>query len=560
MAAPSLNTQNGTTTRLATDEDQAQMMEEQQNLIFQLSQELERTKQDLSWQKFLKKMFIKREKETRRKLERIQKYGDAETLSMAKTATQVQNNIKWKKKKLLQKDYEELNVAYVKSHKKVTAELQKEKEKNADLQEKLEKLEASHQETSLRNLLRVGTMESSSDEEEVRTFVQVISEKYNPENFPYGQGLGIVILPSPPGSLSRICTIVSNIPHLDFLNLSMNPLNGVELEPSRADIFSRVRRLVLINTHVSWDTVHTLTQHTPELEELFLCLNGYKTVSESKTPCPSLRLLQITDNQLQQWAEVRKFGVMYPCLSTLVLANNSVDSVGDTQETLPRLFPNLRSINLNNSGLSKWEDIERLNFFPKLEEVKAMGIPLLQPYTTQERRSLLLAQLPSVVVLNGGAVSDGEREDAERFFIRYYQDRPEQEPPERLGCGPATLRDQSAAGYHILVSKYGHLAPLAEVDLTPRCTMVDVRWGDRVEAVSLRLEQTVGDLKKQLRALLQLPTNGIRLFYINREMCSVVGPEELKCGCRALHSYSIRDGDEILVVPKVKSRCSSSDL
>lgn len=52
----------------------------------------------------------------------------------------------------------------------------------------------------LRDLLRVGTMESSSDEEEVRTFVQVISEKYNPENFPYGQGVGIVILPSPPGS------------------------------------------------------------------------------------------------------------------------------------------------------------------------------------------------------------------------------------------------------------------------------------------------------------------------------------------------------------------------
>ncbi|XP_022616589.1 tubulin-specific chaperone cofactor E-like protein [Seriola dumerili] len=435
-------------------------------------------------------------------------------------------------------------------------------------------------------------MESSSDEEEVRTFVQVLSEKYDPENFPYGQGLGVVVLPSPPGSpvkdrlflpsalvlnycgiskagdksniatfcahvveldlsynqlndWGEICTIVSNIPHLDFLNLSRNPLNGVELEPGMAEIFSRVRRLVLINTHVSWDTVHTLTQHTPELEELFLCLNGYTTVSESQTPCPSLRLLQITDNQLQHWAEVRKFGAMYPCLNTLVLANNSVDSVGDTRETLQHLYPNLRSINLNNAGLSKWEDIERLNFFPKLEEVKVMGIPLLQPYTTHERRSLLLAQLPSVVVLNGSAVSKGEREDAERFFIRYYQDRPEQEIPER---------------YHILVSKYGHLAPLAEVDLSPPCTMVDVRWGERVEAVSLRLEQTVGDLKKHLRDLLQLPTNGIRLFYINREMCSVLGPEELKCGPRALHSYSIRDGDEILVVPKVKSRCSSSDI
>ncbi|KAK2828381.1 hypothetical protein Q5P01_019415 [Channa striata] len=353
-------------------------------------------------------------------------------------------------------------------------------------------------------------MESSSDEEEVHTFVQALSEKYNPENFPYGQGVGVVLLPSLPGSpvkdrlylpsslvlnncgiskagdkldiatfcahvveldlsnnqlkdWGEICTIVSNVPHLDFLNLTMNPLNAVKLEPGMAHGFSRVRRLVLINTHVSWDTVHTLTQHTPELEELFLCLNGYNTVSESQTSCPSLRLLQITNNQLQKWAEVRKFGLMYPSLGTLVLANNSVDSVGDTQETLQRLFPNLRSLNLNNSGLSKWADIERLNFFPKLEEVKAMGIPLLEPYSTHERRSLLLAQLPSVVALNGSAVSKGEREDAERFFIRYHQDSPEQELPER---------------YHILVTKYGELAPLAEVDLRPRCTMVDVRWGE----------------------------------------------------------------------------------
>lgn len=110
------------------------------------------------------------------------------------------------------------------------------------------------------------------------------------------------------------------------------------------------------------------------------------------------------------------------------------------------------------------------------------------------------------------------------------------------------------------MSKYGNLAPLVEVDLSPRCTSVDVRLGDRVERVSLRLEQTVGDLKKQLKGLLQLPTNGIRLFHIDKEMSSVFGPEEMKCSFRALHSYSIQDGDEILVVPKVKNRCSSSDF
>ncbi|KAK7926070.1 hypothetical protein WMY93_008380 [Mugilogobius chulae] len=335
-------------------------------------------------------------------------------------------------------------------------------------------------------------------------------------------------------SAQKISTVVSNIPNLDFLNLSMNPLCGAQLDPGLARSFCRVRRLVLINTRISWSTVHTLTRHTPELEELFLCLNDFSTVEHSGSPCPSVRLLQITDNRLQHWSQVRKFGLMYPGLNTLVLANNCLLSVDDQEEALQRLFPNLRSINLNNSGLSKWEDIERLNFFPNLVEVKAKGIPLLQPYSTEERRSLLLAQLPSVLLLNGSAVTEGEREDAERLFIRYYQERGGHQLPQR---------------YHILVSKYGELAPLAEVDLRPRCTTT----------LGLGLEQTVGDLKKQLRSLLQLPTQGLRIFYIDREMCSVVGPEEMKCGSRALHSYSIRDGDQILVVPRGKSRCSSSE-
>lgn len=114
--------------------------------------------------------------------------------------------------------------------------------------------------------------------------------------------------------------------------------------------------------------------------------------------------------------------------------------------------------------------------------------------------------------------------------------------------------------YHTLTSKYGPLAPLADVDLRPRLTTVDVRWGERVERVGLHLEQTVGELKKQLKARLQVPACAVRLFYINREMSSVLGPEELKVGCRALHSYGIRDGDEILLVPKAKNRCSSAPL
>lgn len=86
------------------------------------------------------------------------------------------------------------------------------------------------------------------------------------------------------------------------------------------------------------------------LEELFLCLNEYSSVSASSVACPTLRLLHITDNSLKDWAEVRKFGSMFPSLDTLVMANNNLASIQDSKDILQRLFPNLRSINLHNSG------------------------------------------------------------------------------------------------------------------------------------------------------------------------------------------------------------------
>lgn len=428
-------------------------------------------------------------------------------------------------------------------------------------------------------------LEMELEEDIGRTLVSVISEKYNPDNFPYcrGPGAGVVIRTSPQGSpvkdrlnlpsvlvlegcgishageeeevatfcahvveldlshnqfrdWGEISKILSNIPHLDFLNLSMNPLKGSILDPCGAEAFSGLRRLVLNNTQVSWDMVHTLTQEIPELEELFLCLNEYDRVILSPVPCPSLRLLHITDNQLQDWNEVRKLGIMYPGIVSLILANNSLSSIHEPEESMKRLFPNLCSINLHNSGLSCWEDIEKLNYFPKLQEVRLMGIPLLQSYTDQERRYLMVAHLPSVAVLNGSLVTEGEREDAERFYIRYYLDCPEDELPQR---------------FHTLVARYGRLAPLAEVDLRPlSCVHVKLRFAEHTEQLELRLDQTVADLKKHLRPLLQLPAIKMRVYYIDRQLGYALAPQELKYGIRALHSYSIRDGDEILVVPK----------
>ncbi|KFO95188.1 TBCEL protein, partial [Neodrepanis coruscans] len=136
-----------------------------------------------------------------------------------------------------------------------------------------------------------------------------------------------------------VSKIVSNVPHLEFLNLSSNPLSLSVLERRCAGSFAGVRKLVLNNSKTSWETVHTILQELPDLEELFLCLNDYETVSCSPVCCQSLKLLHITDNNLQDWTEIRKLGIMFPSLDTLILANNNLTTIEESEDSLARLFP-----------------------------------------------------------------------------------------------------------------------------------------------------------------------------------------------------------------------------
>uniref|UniRef100_A0A8C5PR82 Tubulin folding cofactor E like n=1 Tax=Leptobrachium leishanense TaxID=445787 RepID=A0A8C5PR82_9ANUR len=428
-------------------------------------------------------------------------------------------------------------------------------------------------------------METAMNSQRGRSFMQVLCEKYSPENFPYRRGPGAgVHVPAGPhvspmkdrlnlpsilvlcgcgiscageeSEIAAFCShvseldlsdnrlddwlevskIVSNVPHLKFLNLSSNPLHLSVLEPRSAITFSGIHKLVLNNCKASWETVHTLLLELPELEELFLCLNDYNTVLSSPVCFQSLKLLHITDNNLQNWSEIRKLGIIFPSLDTLILANNNILAIGDTEDTMARLFPKLRLLSLHKSGLNSWEDIEKLNFLPNLEEVRLLGIPLVEPYSTEERRKLVIARLRSVSKLNGSVVTEGEREDSERFFLRFYMNVPKEDLPLR---------------YQELVRKYGTLEPLAEVDLRPRCRAnVDIHFAEKVEKISIRVDQTVAEFKKQLKNLVPLSAKNMRVYYLDHE--APFGPEEMKFSTRALHSYNVRDGNKFYIEPKLK--------
>uniref|UniRef100_A0A6B2EK88 Putative tubulin-specific chaperone e n=1 Tax=Phlebotomus kandelakii TaxID=1109342 RepID=A0A6B2EK88_9DIPT len=395
---------------------------------------------------------------------------------------------------------------------------------------------------------------------------------------------------------SEVFGILTNMPRVEFVNLSLNRLGGPVAPPSEFSM-TRLRSLVLNNTRLEWENVESLLSLLPMLEELHLSLNDYKQVlidtieddfsgplegvhlddeddetteeDEMVNQCTcgakdppqgaartdsvcsmykktnaheGVRKLHFTGNPVTQWQEICRLGRVFPNLESLVLADcpiksletaNTATSDDNNCDSSHAHFQSLTFLNLSNSDIKTWDDIDRLARFPKLKNLRVQNWPLWDKCdsTEHERRQLLIARLPQVQILNGGGmVGVEEREDAERAFIRYYMDRPESDRPER---------------YAELVSVHGKLDPLVDIDLRPeKRVKVKFTYGDTSEIRSVDVYRTVFDLKTRLERLAGIPAAKMRLYYVDQDM---QGPEEMKYPHKQLYSYNIRSGDEIII-------------
>ncbi|XP_063828624.1 tubulin-specific chaperone cofactor E-like protein [Ostrinia nubilalis] len=373
----------------------------------------------------------------------------------------------------------------------------------------------------------------------------------------------------------EIFAILEHTPRVRFLNLSFNRLSAqIQAAQALHPRWDSLSHLVLNSTYVGWPGVTALLKALPALEELHLSLNEYsyvdfsgKDVKESdrcedcsrlnvEMPEPvheQLKKLHFSGNPVSSWQEISKLGYAFPNLETLLvndcpittLAPDPCDKCSDSNGNKKShdAFSRLRFLNLNNTDLSTWDEVDRLAKFPALKSLRAQGWPLWErgEATEHERRLLLVARLPHVRTLNGGgAVPVEERDAAERAFIRYYMEKPEADRPDR---------------YWELVSVHGKLDPLVSVDLRPeKRVQITFTCGTTSEVRTVDVYRTVSDLKSKLEQLAGFPASKMRLFYVDQELRDgelFPGPEEMKFPTKQLYSYNIRSGDEIIIESKL---------
>ena len=266
------------------------------------------------------------------------------------------------------------------------------------------------------------------------------------------------------------------------------------------------------------------------LVELHLSLNDCDVVPEFNNPCTTtVKRLHFNGNNIKHWEEVEKLGKMFPNLETLIIMENPLSNM--KRRSKDESFLSLKCLSLTKTKLSTWEHIEDLRKFLNLTEVKLIGISLLASYKKEEARRLLVARLPNIDCLNGTPVSNTERENAERHFIRKFQTS--NNPPAR---------------YHELVAIHGELDPLAEVNMHAPAKCVTVLMhitGQTPNLQSISVEKTTWQFRKDLADMLKVRVSKISLYYHDKG-CNQ-GSERMIFKDRPLYRYGIKDGDEIYV-------------
>ena len=67
-----------------------------------------------------------------------------------------------------------------------------------------------------------------------------------------------------------------------------------------------------------------------------------------------------------------------PGLENLVMIGNPMTSLPEHSDLLARSFPNLSALNISDTNLQSWEEVEKLKHFPKLVNIRIQGLPFLE--------------------------------------------------------------------------------------------------------------------------------------------------------------------------------------
>uniref|UniRef100_A0A8R1XW35 Ubiquitin-like domain-containing protein n=1 Tax=Onchocerca volvulus TaxID=6282 RepID=A0A8R1XW35_ONCVO len=326
---------------------------------------------------------------------------------------------------------------------------------------------------------------------------------------------------------------IFSLPRLEVLNLGYNPLQSFLTVPS-FPLAVNLELFILNGTDLPMSTVRKLLNKMPKLKELHLSENrNLKNRFDvgDEVMSVSLESLHVSKCDIEHWETVTFLWRFFPNLISLSLCENPIRYTSCKMKTNDlNCLNGVRRLSLNKCLIDNWSSIERLADINTLQDLRIIAIPLWKEYTNDEHFHLIIGRIPQLKILNGSVISAEQREQSERFLIRYYD-----------------VREIKPKIFARLVKRHGHVEQLCKVDMTPKKHAVIVVICEETgynANLKIRLTQTVSCLMHMLEKLTKIPVKRMRLFYINSVNPF---PNELRFSSQMLQALHIEDGDRICV-------------
>ncbi|CAD6189006.1 unnamed protein product [Caenorhabditis auriculariae] len=332
---------------------------------------------------------------------------------------------------------------------------------------------------------------------------------------------------------SDVSTILNNLPHLRVLNIGHNPLSEtIDVELPEVP---HLQTLILNGTNLRPSTLKDFLSKTPNLSELHLSDNQFTTDEnddQENEPISSfVRTVHLNRCGFEDWKSVAKLLKRFPMITSVFLCENPIRAIDQGASTDG--MTSLKSLNLAKTELNDWSSLDNLNKLPSLTELRMPNIPLLESYNEEERRHLTIGRMQQLRVLNGSKISPEQREQSERFFIRYYKDL-EDKPPQ----------------YKLLVERHGQLEQLINIDLSPKIfAVVKVLCEEANYETQMRvnLNKNIGDFMRFMEKRSGIKYARMRMFLMTSDGMI----EECLLHNMPLHSLRVEDGDVFSIQSKL---------
>ena len=251
----------------------------------------------------------------------------------------------------------------------------------------------------------------------------------------------------------------------NLLNDINEIFNALSAEDRATTLFPNLKVLVVnsVNIKDGYKTLVTFSKMFPNLKELYLARNSFGDLGEAAetelevsqmgdvvgafadanlppppgapdtktTPAlfPNLTLIDLSACGLSSWeSQVALLSRIAPKIDTLILNDNTIPNIPKCSEPSPssklnlnleqqETFPNLHSLQLSGNSLTSWASIDNLNSY-KLSSLRFGRNPITKNIGGSESRSITIARIGSLKVLNSSNVEGRERSEAEKRYLR----------------------------------------------------------------------------------------------------------------------------------------------